>query len=752
MSIVNGQAANATTFNNGFVSKTANSTMAGILTLSNSSSASVADVQGSINDVDSRVTALEGAESVATHIADTTPHATVSGASIEAPTRLDVKQDTKANLDTYATTASNGQLCFATDEKLMYQVVDGFLTEFGGGGGVGTLETVYAESFESTDPTDWVIDNNNDATFLETAGTPGGAISAETTTPINGNFSLKYTGSATAADNTDDWIAEPTNIATTLKMRGNTCGINLWYTWSGTNDYFKVVVWDVTNSALLSESNWYLKNTSVPALFSSSFFVPTSCNNIRAGVQCITGEVSKVLVIDDITISTDPFNFKNLLDTQYVQYNTHAGYGSTNTKIPYFTNLVTSTGSGFFTVENSATNGFSITVQKKCIVSMSYSRDGEISGISLNSTQLTTSVASINIANRVMLAINSTIYTSNPNATLTLNVGDVLRPHITGGGSGSAAYSHITVSAIAESEHVITPAKSGIEEIYIDGFTSRSGNDILFKTVQKNTLSKLATVTTSTSTKLAALKKSVAFMSASGTVNSVSVVMFVYNSAGTQIAEFRQTNGSNIGILTSGIYVLSPGDYILIKSTANLTDDTTAHFNAILVDFEQQMLSALPKIEPCYIKDVKAANNNGGTFSSGSWVKRTLNVINTTGSTTTGSCSWASIASDQITLQPGSYKFSAKLPAADVNYHIGLLYNVTTAADQLLGSSAYTNDSNVATTVSEISGSITLTTPQVFELRHRCATTSTGTNGLGQAVNLDSKSETYTQVEITRLW
>lgn len=58
---------------------------------------------------------------------------TLTGASVNDPSRLDAKKDTFANLTTYATTASDGQFAFATDVLKMYQVVGGVLTEFGGG-------------------------------------------------------------------------------------------------------------------------------------------------------------------------------------------------------------------------------------------------------------------------------------------------------------------------------------------------------------------------------------------------------------------------------------------------------------------------------------------------------------------------------------------------------------------------------------------------------------------------------------------
>ena len=59
--------------------------------------------------------------------------------SVVTPSRLDVKQDTEANLTTYALTATNGQWCFATDTKVMYQVIDTALVPAGSGGGGGSL-------------------------------------------------------------------------------------------------------------------------------------------------------------------------------------------------------------------------------------------------------------------------------------------------------------------------------------------------------------------------------------------------------------------------------------------------------------------------------------------------------------------------------------------------------------------------------------------------------------------------------------
>lgn len=59
--------------------------------------------------------------------------------SISTPSKLEVKQATEATLTTYALTATNGQWCFATDTKVMYQVIDTALVPAGSGGGGTTL-------------------------------------------------------------------------------------------------------------------------------------------------------------------------------------------------------------------------------------------------------------------------------------------------------------------------------------------------------------------------------------------------------------------------------------------------------------------------------------------------------------------------------------------------------------------------------------------------------------------------------------
>jgi len=76
------------------------------------------DVQAALNELQS----------------DVDTRALTTGGSIITPARLDMKQDTLANLTTYASTATDGQLVFATDTEESFVVNNGLLEPVGGGG------------------------------------------------------------------------------------------------------------------------------------------------------------------------------------------------------------------------------------------------------------------------------------------------------------------------------------------------------------------------------------------------------------------------------------------------------------------------------------------------------------------------------------------------------------------------------------------------------------------------------------------
>ena len=143
------------------------------------------------------------------------------------------------------------------------------------------------------------------------------------------------------------------------------------------------------------------------------------------------------------------------------------------------------------------------------------------------------------------------------------------------------------------------------------------------------------------------------------------------------------------------------------------------------------------------ISDTKAANTNGGGLTSGSFVTRTINTEDTDPD------GIVSIASNQFTLQGGTYRIAARAPAYGVNRHKARLRNITDGSDALLGTSEFNQDSSNVTTNSLIVGQITIASAKTFEIQHRVEITN-ATNGGGNGSNFGD-SEVYTVVEIWKV-
>lgn len=141
-----------------------------------------------------------------------------------------------------------------------------------------------------------------------------------------------------------------------------------------------------------------------------------------------------------------------------VRLNTANGYGSTNTKIRRFTNVVTNTGTDITYNEaaspgSSVTEGAKFTINTSGIYSISYSDNLAVAnsqvGISLNTSQPTIAIASINITD--VLAC-SQCYAVNAQAGAYwigyLPSGSLIRAHTDGSATG-ATLALFTITKVA---------------------------------------------------------------------------------------------------------------------------------------------------------------------------------------------------------------------------------------------------------------------------------------------------------------
>jgi len=141
--------------------------------------------------------------------------------------------------------------------------------------------------------------------------------------------------------------------------------------------------------------------------------------------------------------------------------------------------------------------------------------------------------------------------------------------------------------------------------------------------------------------------------------------------------------------------------------------------------------------------ETQASGTNGGTFTSGSYAKRTLNT------TVVNNIAGCSIASSVITLPAGSYNVFAVSPCFKVNNNKARLRDTTAGADLAIGATMYTSSGDDIMVLSQIQAYFTLSVSSNIELQHRCATTQ-ATNGYGVQSGFGD-SEIYSQITIVRV-
>lgn len=145
--------------------------------------------------------------------------------------------------------------------------------------------------------------------------------------------------------------------------------------------------------------------------------------------------------------------FENNSSRSMVRLNTANGMGSTNTKIRRFTTAVSNYGTAI-TYADSAANGASFTINEDGVYAVTYNDASSTQmdiGISLNSSQLTTSINSITITDALVKGGTGSA-SSGPGSTSwcgVLNAGDIIRAHSDGQTSGNTAFCSFTITQVS---------------------------------------------------------------------------------------------------------------------------------------------------------------------------------------------------------------------------------------------------------------------------------------------------------------
>jgi hypothetical protein len=141
--------------------------------------------------------------------------------------------------------------------------------------------------------------------------------------------------------------------------------------------------------------------------------------------------------------------------------------------------------------------------------------------------------------------------------------------------------------------------------------------------------------------------------------------------------------------------------------------------------------------------ETQAAGTNGGTATSGSFFKRTLNT------TVKNDISGCSIASSVITLPAGTFYIIARAPTNQTGRFQAKIRNTTDSTDIALSGSGFTPSATSAVIDNVIQTLFVLTASKNIELQQRVETTS-ATFGLGIA-NSFGVDEVYSSITIMKV-
>jgi hypothetical protein len=641
-------------------------------------------------------------------------------------------------------TPAKGMLRF-NDDSGSAEIYDGTAWVPVGSGGGGSLDAFYTENFES-DVNAASFTTGNNATF-NNSGTIDGAISDDTTTQIAGDTSLKYVMGASSAN---DWIMSP-NITLDSKQKGQTIGIELYYTYNGDDDDIKIVAYDNTNTEVLSLSTNFIKASSTPQRLSVQFPTNTDTATLNWGYQVVTGNSGKIFIVDDIQISTNPYVSKDFSnDTDWANYTpTISGMGTvTNVDFRWKQEGVN------YIIQGTFDAGTPTAAEAQIALPGSKTILSDLSIIQMAGSVIRDNTSTEHF--HILITAGDSFM--NIGSTASAGLVPKIGTNLVGTGNTMAFTAIVPIEGLqSSSEHIVTYNSRNAENSMVRLHTGNGHGSTNTK------IRRFSTTVTSTGNAITYADSSTD--GASFTINEDGVYYVSYTDIDTaSIANFGVSLNSTQ--LTTSINLITATDRLAISNTSaanfkysaswagilNKDDIVRAHTDAngsasALVSFTISKIGVgdllgVPVPRTAYIKDVKAPAANGGTFTSGAWQTRDLNTLS-------GDTEFVSLSSNQFTLQAGKYHISATMPAYKVNSNKGKLYNITDSVDEIFSSTSYTPSADTTQNNAVLEGSIEITATKTFEIRHECQTTqATYGFGVGQAA---MGNEIYTQVKITKV-
>ena len=609
---------------------------------------------------------------------------------------------------------------------------------------------------------DWVADSffstGNNATF-DNGGVLQGAYASSSVAAdiINGIRSWKLTLNAGAGVSNNDFVVA---AAQTIPQgyRGRQLSFRVQYKYDGANGDINMVVKDDTNNAIIETVSLdSFDNTDNTAKeVEIRYFCPSDCASIKVGFQVATHATgSEEFIWDDVILPLSSPILADLEDIQVIRLHTGNGHGSTNTVIRRFGTLVSNEGPEIVEYTDSTTLGGSLTAKEECEVEIHYGEqfggDGHF-GISLNSTQLTTSILSITQADRIMGGSHRNTLEDSISGSVILQPGDVLRAHTQGSAdSGTPDRVHLILKAKRKKKAVVlntkSSAPSSVQLTSNQSIATATFTKISLDNIVKDDENNFDTTNNYYVAPRSGWFNVSAGAKFSGTGGSIRYFLLLLVDGATSIGNQQENdntgNGRNLDF-NKDIY-LNAGQTLELQarqdSGANMNVEGGLNTYMTVHAIDKDAIAVIPLGDTVFIKEVQASGVNGSGTTAATYVTRVINTLE-------GNTSLASLSANQITLQPGTYDVDISGNCYRGSFHRAKLRNITSGSDDILGTTEFSANVDQVQNVSRILGRITITAPTVFEVQHRASVTQA--NGFGLAAAFGD-NETYLTGSITKV-
>lgn len=335
-----------------------------------------------------------------------------------------INNDTGATASNRILTGTKSPINLADESSIIvkYDSVESRWMVIGGTGSGSNSSPETLFFLNGTDIAQWATGNN--ATFLG-GGVLSGTFVANTSTPLNGVSSYSYTQ---AAGSLNDYIASPVQ-AVARRFRGTTCTLVFPFLYDGANNDIEVLIYDVTNAALIPSST-FIQASTTNAIFKTNVTIPLTCANIRIGFHVKVLNSGKILQFDDVQVTADNTIFVDQPVISELRFTGSSARGAVDTAIvKWDTQAIGPTNNGLVVQTNTANNGTVIRAARSgrisVVANLSQTSANAQMSITVNQVTLTgLGSASEQRANTQAYAATAVCSISS---TFVVNAGDLIR-------------------------------------------------------------------------------------------------------------------------------------------------------------------------------------------------------------------------------------------------------------------------------------------------------------------------------------